>query len=174
MRIAQRLVTVVCVLGLVVAGCGGDDTAASDGAGDAGSTSEPAGDDDATASEPAVEADTAAEDEDAEVSTASTEDEIAAACGAYCVFETQTCPDTSDDADNDTAACEAACTDSSNASGLSGSAADSEACYLQTSAYFTCLQGLSCEDFDAHWAGLDADPEYVDSCTETLAEDACQ
>ncbi|MGB0589657.1 MAG: hypothetical protein ACPGU1_08270 [Myxococcota bacterium] len=174
MRIVQRLVTVLCVLGLVVAGCGGDDTIASDGAGDDSSTSEPAGDDDATSSEPALQADAAVEDEDAEESTASTEEEIAAACSAYCVFETQTCPDTADDADNDTAACEAACMDPANASGLSGSAADSEACYLQTSAYFTCLQGLSCEDFDAHWAGLNSDPDYVDSCTETLADDACE
>ena len=174
MRIVQRLVTLVCVVGLVVAGCGGDDTAASDGAGDAGSTSEPVGDDDATASEPAAEADAAAEDEDAEANAATTEDEITSACSAYCVYETQTCPDTSDDADNDTAACEAACIDPANASGLGGSAADSEECYLQTSAYFACLQGLSCEDFDAHWAGLDSDPDYVDSCTETLADDACR
>ena len=160
----KRLVTVVSVLGLVVSGCGGDDAEGPDSTTDAQSSTAP--------STPGA-GDTVSPGDTSEPPTAPTDEEIAAACSAYCVHETQTCPDTSDDADNDTAACEVSCMDPANASGLSGSLADSEACYLQTSAYFACLQGLSCEDFDAHWAGLATDPEYVDACTETLAEDAC-
>ena len=166
----QRLVTAVCLLGLVVAGCGGDDVEGSDGVADAGSGSEPSdptnGDTEASGEDTAMEEDTL-------MSAAPTDDEVASACSAYCVYETQTCPDTSADADNDTEACEALCMDASNVAGLGGSAAQSADCYMQTSAYFTCLEGLSCEDFDAHFAGLNTDPEYVDTCTETLAADAC-
>jgi len=165
MRMVKRLVTALCVLGLVVTGCGGDDAEGTDSTTDTQSGTTPT----TPASSDAMSSGDAEEQ-----STAPTDDELATACSAYCVYETQTCPDTSDDADNDTAACEVSCMDPANASGLSGSLADSEACYLQTSAYFACLQGLNCEDFDAHWIGLATDPEYVDACTETLAEDACQ
>jgi hypothetical protein len=165
----QRLVTAACLLGLVVAGCGGDDVEGADGVADAGG-SEPidpsSGDTEASDDDTAMEVDTA-------MAVAPTDEEVASACSAYCVYETETCPDTSADAVNDIDACEAACMDASNASGLAGSAAESADCYMQTSAYFTCLEGLSCEDFDAHLAGINTDPEYVDACTETLADDAC-
>jgi hypothetical protein len=177
MLMVQRLVTAVCLLGVVLGGCGGDDADGSAGVADAGSVSDPSGDtmasddDAATVADPI--GDTGASDDDATMTADPTDEEVAAACTAYCVYETQTCPDTSADADNDTESCKTTCMDPANASGLGGSAAESAACYMQTSAYLACLEGLSCEDFDAHLAGLNADSEYVDECTETLADDAC-
>ena len=158
--------------------CGDGDTSTGDEAGapaeaDADNASEAQVSSDAEASSMAPEDDaTSGPQEDASDVEPPSEDEVAAACSAYCVFDNETCPDPSEDAVNDTAACEAECLDADNPAGLAFAAAKSAACYAETSAYLGCLGELTCEGYDAHLAGLGT-PDYVDDCTMLLADGAC-
>ena len=160
---------------LASSACGGDDTAGGEGTQSAADVSSEASSEDAgssAASSSSMSTDAEASPEDVAPAVAPTEAELAAACTAYCVFDNETCPDPSQDAVNDTAACEVECLDAANPAGLSAAAAKSPACYAQTSTYFGCLAELSCEGYDAHLEGLQT-PDYVDDCTLLLADEAC-